>query len=265
MQILVGADPEVFVKQNNLFKSAHNLIQGDKSNPFPVPYGAVQVDGLALEFNINPAGHDEEFLFNIQSVYSALRAMVPDYEVIATPVADFTEEYFKTLPAESLILGCDPDFNAWENGAENRKPNANLPMRTAAGHVHVGWTTVEDKNDPQHRSDCCAVIKQLDYFLGLPSLLFDDNVRRRGMYGKAGAHRPKVYGVEYRVLSNAWLNSADLIKWVFNNTKLAMEVLIGGCSFADEHGDIQDIINTSNVDKANAIIKQLDIPLPQGV
>ena len=33
MEILVGCDPEVFVKQGGVFKSAFGLIQGDKANP----------------------------------------------------------------------------------------------------------------------------------------------------------------------------------------------------------------------------------------
>ena len=32
-QILVGCDPEVFVKQNGIFQSAYGLIEGDKKNP----------------------------------------------------------------------------------------------------------------------------------------------------------------------------------------------------------------------------------------
>jgi hypothetical protein len=45
---------------------------------------------------------------------------------------------------------------------------------------------------------------------------------RRELYGKAGAFRPKPYGVEYRVLSNRWLNSEALIRWVYNQSQLGM-------------------------------------------
>jgi len=54
-QILVGCDPEYFVKKNGIFQSAHGLIMGDKKNPQKVRNGAVQVDGMAVEFNIDPA------------------------------------------------------------------------------------------------------------------------------------------------------------------------------------------------------------------
>ena len=54
-QILVGCDPEVFVAKGGKFISAHGMIPGTKKAPHKVERGAVQVDGMALEFNIDPA------------------------------------------------------------------------------------------------------------------------------------------------------------------------------------------------------------------
>ena len=55
MNILIGADPELFVMKNGKFHSADDLIPGSKDEPYPVENGAVKVDGMALEFNIRPA------------------------------------------------------------------------------------------------------------------------------------------------------------------------------------------------------------------
>lgn len=262
-QILVGADPEVFVKQKGVFKSAHNLIKGDKKNPYKVKNGAVQVDGMALEFNIDPASTESEFCINIQSVYDQLKAMVPDYQVVATPVADFPFEYLKTQPKEALELGCDPDFNAW-NGEANPRPNGERPMRTASGHVHIGFTNGERIDDYNHINRCNAVARQLDFFLGLPSLMYDKDARRREMYGKAGACRYKSYGVEYRTLSNAWLNSEKLMAWVFRNAKKGVEELMKGNALYEKFGDIQEIVNTSDVKEAKKIIKAANLEVCLG-
>lgn len=262
-KILVGADPEVFVKQNGLFRSAHNLIKGDKKNPYKVKNGAVQVDGMALEFNIDPAATEDEFCINIQSVYNQLKAMVPQYEVVATPVADFPFEYLKTQPKEALELGCEPDFNAWTEQA-NPRPDGERPMRTASGHVHIGFTNGEDIQDFNHVSRCNMVVKQLDFFLGLPSLIYDADDRRRSMYGKAGACRYKSYGVEYRTLSNAWLNSPKLMAWVFRNAKKGVEELIAGNSLFAKYGDIQAIINNSDVKEAKKLIKHANLEICNG-
>ena len=51
----VGADPEIFLGDaDGGLVSAYGLIKGDKEHPFPVTNGAVQVDGMAAEFNIDP-------------------------------------------------------------------------------------------------------------------------------------------------------------------------------------------------------------------
>lgn len=263
MSILVGCDPEVFVKQNGIFQSAHALIKGDKRNPQKVHRGAVQVDGMALEFNIDPAATEGEFLLNVQTVYDCMKAMVPAYEVVATPVAHFDLAYLRAQPPEALELGCDPDYNAW-TGMANERPDGERPMRTASGHVHVGWTDGENISDINHVNRAQSVVKQLDFFLGLPSLMYDADKERREMYGKSGACRYKSYGVEYRTLSNAWLNSPELIKWVFRTTKRAVEQLMDGNCLEARHGDIQEIINTSNRKAAMAIIKAEKLEIPNG-
>jgi len=253
-EILVGADPEIFVAQRNVFQSAHGLIRGDKKHPQKVRNGAVQVDGMALEFNIDPASSEEQFVHNISDVMEQMRQMVPGYDFVVSPVADFTAECIAEQPKEALILGCDPDFNAYTSSM-NPRPDGSGNMRTAAGHVHIGWTSGEDPSNPDHLARCEAVVKQMDFYLGLPSLLYDADTRRRGMYGCGGAYRPKPYGVEYRTLSNAWLKSHALIAWVFRATKAGVLSIMEGKALIDKYGDPQQIINTSDVKAAAAIIE----------
>ena len=263
MYFQIGADPELFVKKGAEYLSAYGLIPGDKQYPHPVNNGAVQVDGMALEFNIDPADTEDGFIFNIKSVMQQLMQMVPDYEVVTDPVATFSEEYLKTQPLAALMLGCDPDFNAW-TGEINKKPEAVRPIRTAAGHVHIGWTEDADIQDELHLNSCRMIIKQLDFCLGLPSLLFDKDTERRELYGAAGAFRPKSYGVEYRVLSNRWLSDDRLIRWVYRATEDAL-LTVRDRPFYLEFGDIQHVINTSDVSEAKRIIAAAGIAVPEGV
>lgn len=261
MQILVGCDPEYFVAQNGVFKSAFGLIKGDKKNPQRVDKGAVQVDGMALEFNIDPAASEDEFCININTVMAQLKAMVPGYEHVTVPVANFDPAYMAQQPDEALELGCDPDYNAW-TGEANPRPDGDRPFRTASGHVHIGWTNGEDINDAGHIHRSRLAVQQLDFYLGLASLTYDKDVKRREMYGKAGACRFKPYGMEYRTLSNAWLKSDALMKWVFRAAQKGMKDLMEGRILAEEFGDIQHIINTSDVKAANAIIKKAKLEVP---
>ena len=237
-RILIGADPEVFVKnEGNVLISGHGLVPGDKKNPYKVPYGAVQVDGMALEFNIDPADNPDAFIFNIQNVKAELERMVliKGLHLVTEPVAIFDQHTFDATPAEAKVLGCDPDYNAW-TGEINPRPDNNTTMRTASGHIHIGWTDGKDPMDEAHFEDCRTVAKQMDYYLGLPSLWWDQDNRRRQMYGQAGAFRPKPYGVEYRVMSNVWLTDMNLAKWIWNAAYKGINDLMAGRSSEQEHG-----------------------------
>lgn len=240
LNILVGADPEVFVRKvgKKQFQSAHGLIVGDKKNPQKVHLGAVQVDGMALEFNIDPAKDEAEFVRNITGVMKIMGGMVPAYELVPVPVAHFTQRVMEKVPAEALELGCDPDFNAWNNGEANPRPNGDVKFRTGAGHVHIGWTKDVDVADPGHQQACIMATKQLDFYLGLSSLIYDKDTKRRTLYGAQGAFRPKPYGVEYRVLSNAWLQSEELIAWVYRTTVKGINDLFDGKAAYNNHADL---------------------------
>ncbi len=255
MTLKIGADPEFFLKKHGYFHSGFGIIPGDKHTPHPVPCGAIQVDGMAIEFNINPAENKEVFVNNIDAVLNTLRNMIPkDFDFAFEPVAIFEEEHFKRQPFKARELGCDPDYNAY-TGRVNPPPNGKQLMRTAAGHIHIGWGENIGGNN-LHLLNCKALIKQLDYILGIPSLLLDSNSERRKMYGKAGAFRPKPYGVEYRVLSNFWLRQPTLMEWVFEHTTKAFKLLTeNNIDLYKEYGNTaKEIINKNDVKKAETML-----------
>lgn len=252
--ILIGADPELFVKQEGIFRSAYGLINGDKHHPEPVPEGAIQIDGMALEFNVDPCANGDELVHRVRSVLDTLRERVKGYELSITPVAVFEKSHFDEQPEKARELGCDPDFNAW-TGAENPRPDNTTTMRTAGGHVHVGWRSPKDIIDAEHTGMAYALVRELDFHLGLPSLVYDKESERRAMYGKAGACRIKNYGVEYRSLSNKWISEDGLIRWVDRATRNAVAAVQSGKFLVNTYGDIQEIINNSRVNEAKRIIK----------
>lgn len=211
MQITIGADPELFVQgPTGRLISPHMFIPGTKTHPFPVKGGAVQLDGFAAEFNINPSTSFADFSNNINLVLGQLKAMLPaDHTLKATPLARFGEDYIANQPEHVKMLGCDPDFNAY-TGEQNPTPNGEMGYRTASGHVHIGWTQGQDVTNEAHLQDCMFLTQALDATLGLYSIIHEPNQEgklRRDLYGRAGAFRPKPYGVEYRVMSNFWVDS----------------------------------------------------------
>lgn len=241
--ITIGADPEVFVRdlRRNSFVSAHPYVKGTKDNPEPWKGGAIQVDGVALEFNIIPTKNARDFSNSITNSLHYLQGILTGYDsklkITPTPTAFFDEKYFNMLPEEVKALGCQPDYNAYSLDV-NPKPETKLPMRTGSGHVHVGFIPgnrlVNDVLSPEHMDLCAGLVKQLDIALFIPSLIFDKDKQRRTLYGAPGAFRPKPYGVEYRVLSNRWLRNATLQTWVFNSTLKATRDFFRGNIYSEK-------------------------------
>lgn len=246
-KITIGADPEIFITRKGKFFSAHNQIKGTKAKPFSVPGGAIQVDGVAAEFNIDPAETPDEFVGNVARVLNYLKGelMLKGFEPAVQPVATFDPRYFRKLPGRALALGCEPDFNAW-TGEVNAVEPPNEPIRTGAGHIHIGWTSGADPFETEHFNDCRAIVKQLDYYLGIYSLLWDDDPTRRKVYGQAGAFRPKPYGVEYRVLSNAWVENQYLQRWIFNSVLKALSDLEKGDTPIKDYGEVAQMVINEN-------------------
>ena len=257
MNVMLGCDPEFFVKKNGKVVCAHNLIPGTKEYPHEIDCGAVQVDGYALEFNTLPARNPEMFAMNVQQVLAVMREMVDKKYTFALgqPVAHFTKEYMEAQDPKANELGCDPDYNAW-TGQVNPRPNGKTPMRTAAGHIHISWAGSEFADDETKEAIC----RQMDFYLGLPSVMYDADTERRKLYGKAGAMRYKPYGVEYRTLSNAWLKNKNRMKQVARNAIIGVNEFFKGNVLADKLGDIQWVINNSSKKDASEIMLGYNIP-----
>lgn len=230
MGLLVGSDPELFLwdSKNNEYASAHIFADelGDKTSPKAVTGGKVHVDGLALEINPDPADNEKDFMTNIYRTVASLRELIPEqYELKWTSTARFQTERMKLIPFSHLRLGCEPDFNAYTRTV-NPSPSAvgeNFNLRTAGGHIHVGWTRDKDLFDPNHFKTCCEIVKYLDYYVGLKANSYDSSEERRKLYGRAGSFRPKPYGLEYRTPSNVWASSMIYQRVIFRAVREAVK------------------------------------------
>ncbi len=255
MKITVGADPEFFVRERRHFISGHIFPCGTKQHPMRTKHGAIQVDGIALECNVTPASSRSEFIDSVRGVISDLTGVVrkrrPDAEIVARPSIFFGYKRLSTLPLENARLGCDPDYCAYTT-RPNNPPDSDQPFRTGAGHIHVGFTKAADVTDFDHFDLCAKVARNMDFHLGLPSLLWDYDDRRRSLYGQAGAFRPKSYGMEYRVLSNAWLADDRRLGWVFDRTVQAATEALAEKGLERQYGEAaRTIINNNDHDWAD--------------
>lgn len=236
--VLIGADPELFIFDTgiNQHVSAHTFLPGTKADPVEVPKGAIQVDGVAAEFNIEPASTKKEWKENIFHVRRLLKLITEkhnkNYVLTATPSVTFDQAYFDALPHSVKLLGCEPDFDAY-TGKTNPKPFTDLPMRTGSGHLHIGWTNNEDTQSEPYLQKCCEMVREFDFAFSHVSKTWDKDERRRTLYGAPGAFRPKPYGFEYRPLSNAWLNQEWSIDFVYDMAKGLTNRLLKGWSLIE--------------------------------
>lgn len=242
----IGSDPELFLEQTdgtfvNAFEGiAKGCLWGTKAAPEKTAYGAIQVDGMAVEFNTMPTDNPSKFydMINDGILDACIRfgKAVPSKDSIK----HFDKDWLLSQHPAAIELGCDPDYNAWRKGEPNPRPEVINPCRTAGGHVHIGW---KDPSIPivdvgSHIDECCAVVRHFDYVLGVWSIPLDDNgAARRSMYGTAGAFRPKDYGVEYRVLSNFWIFSRYASERIVVRSLAGMNAYADGLRLDETFGD----------------------------
>lgn len=256
--ITIGCDPEVFVQTlKGTVIPAVGLIGGTKEEPVKVLNGALQEDNVLGEFNTDPATSYKMFRDNIKTVMGILENKVHPHKLKILSSHRFSVADLQAAGSQALEFGCNPDINAW-TGAENNSPSPYTTLRTAGGHVHLGFDVNKDDLETRYN-----VIKLMDVYLGIPSVLLDPDTDRRGMYGQAGACRTKDYGVEYRVLSNFWLQSDKHIEWVYNQATRAVENKAYVGEILDKYSPelIQKTINESDVKKATEIVTDLQLDL----
>lgn len=239
----LGSDPEVFLlDQTGKHIAVNGLINADKWNPMQIPDMqkgfTLQEDNVALEYGIPPASTPEEFVLYIRSVMERSKQWLPMLDFSKLSCTVFEDDQLQH--PMSKVFGCEPDYCAWTKRTNPRPKPSKKGMRSAGGHIHVETT-----------ENIIQVIKSMDLYLGVPSVLMDNGEERKKLYGKAGAFRPKEYGVEYRTLSNFWIFSDELIQWVWRNTARALTDL--NSSFDPL---IEECINTNNKTLAESLVNQ---------
>lgn len=227
----IGADVEEFLRDGDGHPvPVIGLIGGTKDRPLPILTDgyALQEDNVALEYNIPAAASKYDFIYSLMRIREEINERVAKHGLKPAIEASMRFSEKQLDHPQAKTFGCEPDFNVWEQ-CVNPKPTTSpdsATLRTAGGHVHVSFT-VGDKvpEHPQNMSEIECLVMALDCYLGVPFSLMDTDLERRKLYGKAGAFRVKPYGVEYRVLSNYWTRSPELMEYVFKGVHEAINYI----------------------------------------
>lgn len=261
-KILIGTDPELFVAKDGKIDSIAGVLGLSKEDKHHEHGFRLQEDNVLVEFDTDPVEDFRNFSHLIKKAISFTDEFigVHGFETVAGVSSHlFRRAEIESFHKNALVFGCDPDYNAL-NDQRFEKQRVSPGLRTAGGHVHLGWNHL--KGDIDH-DDKRKVALMCDYFLGLPSLLLDNDVRRRQLYGAAGAYRPKVYGIEYRSLSNFWIHDEANKKLVWDQSKKAYEAgltdMYDHLTAAIDAREIQRVINEGDTAMAEQYLKLLEI------
>ena len=186
--------------------------------------------------------------------------------MVAIPSAHFDKDQLEH--PDACVFGCDPDYNAWSMDENNTPYTEDQTFRSCGAHIHVG-TTGEDANAfLLNFNGKMEMIRTMDCLHGVLSTILDSSKEatdRRRLYGKAGAHRCKEYGVEYRVLSNYWLQSPVTVMLMYHLTQDALhicrEALANNLIEAMGGDEVQSVINEGNREAALKMFENHLIPV----
>lgn len=225
----VGSDPEIFVEDADGQVIPAFSFLGPKSNPYKAEVlsywtpNNVYWDGFQAEFDTMPnscfSGQCDSIHFGLQGVLKKALDFNSKAKLSIRTVVDIPPEVMAKAKQEHVQFGCMPSLNAYGmKGLDT--PGHEVPFRPAGGHMHLSFYGLKPGED-------LKIVKAMDAILGVACVSmfaqFDDP-RRRLLYGLAGEYRLPAHGIEYRVLSNAWLIHPLLAHIVFDVGRTAAMV-----------------------------------------
>ena len=220
-----GGDPEFFALQEGKVVESSKVIPKEGIPDYNIYSHPVIIrDGFQSEINL-PA-HDCRQVMG--SYYARIMKGLQRMNIGVQLGHGFwiPDDMFASLTGGSKKFGCNPSANTY-NTERTFNDASVYQFRPVGGHIHLGFN--KDKVDLRR------LVRLLDLFVGNSCVPFDqadnDNaIERRKNYGLPGEYREKDYGLEYRTLSNFWLNHYVLMSMVYGLARQAISIEMAGKS-----------------------------------
>lgn len=255
---LIGSDPEAFlIDKSGKIITAIGKIPGTKTEPFTIEtlgqgFG-LQTDNVLVEFNIPPINTQQQLLDNINRMKDFIinYLIERNFDLQLACKASAILEMDQLLDEQSFVFGCDPDFSCYTEKQNPTPALLNPYLRSAGCHFHLGYSNPSVAKGIE-------LIKYMDMFLGIPSILMDTDIDRRNLYGKAGSYRFQKWGVEYRVLSSYFISSNETLTFCYNQIEKAINAFENKITLIPKE-EVFEVINNNNTDLANHLINKFNI------
>lgn len=267
-QPYLGCDPEFFFKSDDgvigaekVFKKEGLLNTTPSVNDRCVLEGTKSqfvIDGVQAELNPRPntcrANLANEISACFKTLDAELKKQKTNISVDFSRSVVISEEKLAELDKENQKLGCKPSNSAYRGAGVKLSEVDPLKhrQRSAGGHIHIGI-----KNQPRLekavKKHPTKVIKMLDIICGNTCVLIDrdeGNKERRKLYGRAGEYRLPAHGIEYRTLSNFWLESYHLMSLAFGMARLAVELISDEKNSAKYYKAFSKAVNMKDIERA---------------
>lgn len=253
---LIGSDPELFLSNTDgtFFSAYGGPVKGTKAKPEETAYGAIQVDGMALELNTIPTEDLDEFDGFIEAGLDDVRKRFPDQRISDRAYFPIPRTFLDAQPKAATAFGCEPAYSSQWKKAIGMSSLAEADNgRAAGGHIHIGWCTGVIPTSIQHISQCATAVKALDFTVGAWVCQQQPAAARakRHIWTPAGSFRPKSYGLEYRTLDNGWLFDAKLRREILQRTVATMDMLADGVDIGGLCLRGRNMFITSNTNSAH--------------
>jgi hypothetical protein len=244
MNFSFGSDPELMLMKDGNYKSAIGIIQGSNQNRIKIRGHEFYYDNVLAECAIKPSCSKEEVVKNFNECLQLYAEMVHPFKLVLQAAHNYDKSELKS--PDAVRVGCDPEYCPYEMKIASSPTEEILhgTLRTCGGHIHLGHEVLTEGNNG------ILAMYMMDLFLGVPSLWLDKDPTsgiRREMYGAAGRYRVKSYGMEYRSLSNFWLQSPRFVEFIYDMSEFVTNFVVSGK--CDEHWlfDWDMFYNTSNL------------------
>ncbi|MEI7489634.1 MAG: hypothetical protein WCJ72_19890 [Chryseobacterium sp.] len=258
-----GSDPELMLFLNGTPHSAIGVVSGSIENRIYQNGHEFYYDNVLAECAIAPGSCKDEVIHNFRDCLQIYANMVKPYQLIPQASVIFNESELNHPDARRV--GCAKDFCAYtmqqKNGPVDQITRGNL--RSCGGHIHLGHDVLT-----QDGAEPILAVYLLDLFVGVPSLWLDKDPtspKRRSIYGKAGRYRVKSYGIEYRSLSNFWLESPEMVELIYDLSYFAIKFVESDKGWELWNFDIEKFLDSDNLADAWECKAYDPIALQEGI
>lgn len=269
-----GADPEIFVVRGvkpSLLpaykflptqKEAKGVRRRMPQNNYDYPNTDQQSyayrDGFAAEYFVYPVACHSYVVDYVRDGLMRVLKAAKEFD----KTARLTIKNTFTIPTitmnaakdEDIAFGCKPSINAYGDEPQAPDDPRKFKLRFTGGHVHLGCANLD-------KAKAEEMVKAMDIMAAIPAVaMFEhlDSPVRRQYYGRAGEYRMPKHGLEYRVLSNAWLCAPAITHLLFNLVRVGGKIGYAGrtkeLGLSEEK--VREIINFCDVRAARKFVEE---------